>query len=139
MISLALEPSFAWKLNFLYETFKASGEQRVLLSSLIKVWGKSVKGFRGYDRTYKQTNRDYYYIYILVWKNWCNSISHKMFHFKLNWIWIVFKFYFNSISFQLFYTFLSIYSIYSLSVGVLFKQIKSFFACFMGFHFYLSP
>ena len=30
----------------------------------IKIWGKSVQGFPSFDRTNKQTNRDYYFIYI---------------------------------------------------------------------------
>ena len=34
----------------------------VLPSTLIKIWGKSVKRFLSYDRTYKQTNRDYKYL-----------------------------------------------------------------------------
>ena len=29
-----------------------------------KIWGKSVSGLLGYDRTNKQTNRDYNFIYI---------------------------------------------------------------------------
>ena len=39
----------------------------VLLSSPIKFWGKSVKGFLSYDRTFnsdRQTNRDYSFIFI---------------------------------------------------------------------------
>ena len=34
----------------------------VLTSFKIKIWGKLVKGFMSYDLTYKQANRDYYFI-----------------------------------------------------------------------------
>ena len=36
----------------------------VLPRSAIKIWGKSVEGFLRYDRTNKQINRDYNFIYI---------------------------------------------------------------------------
>ena len=37
-----------------------------LSSSPIKIWDKSVQGYLIYDRTNKQTNRDYNFIYIDV-------------------------------------------------------------------------
>ncbi len=41
--------------------------------SLIKILGKLVQWFMSLDRTYKQTNRDNYFIYIDIgpqWETW---------------------------------------------------------------------
>ena len=40
-----------------------------LLSSPIKIRGKPVKGFMSYDRTNKQSNRNYNFIYINIFIN----------------------------------------------------------------------
>jgi len=37
----------------------------VLLTSPIKIWGKSVQGFPSYDRTYKQTNKYRLQLYMI--------------------------------------------------------------------------
>ena len=47
----------------------------VLPSSRIKIIGKSVQGFVIYDLTSKQTNKDYYLIYILAWEP---SVSRRL-------------------------------------------------------------
>ena len=41
----------------------------VLSSSPIKIWDKSAMGFLSSDRAYKQTNKDYYFIYIDLYIN----------------------------------------------------------------------
>ena len=51
---------FTLKLNFCYESgsnLKAKNIYVVLPSFPIKIWGKLVKGFLNYDRTFKQTHR----------------------------------------------------------------------------------
>ena len=61
---LAWEPSFSWKLNL---RFKSQPTQlQIFLTKqrafhLFEFWGKLVKGFMIYDRTYKQA--DYYFVY----------------------------------------------------------------------------
>ena len=47
---------------------QAKNIHKVPTSSPVKILGKSVNGFLRYDRTNKQTNRDYYFIYILAWE-----------------------------------------------------------------------
>ena len=63
---IAWEPSFAWKLKFRFKITNFSSHVKnipmVLPGSPIKIWGKLVKGFMSYDRTYKQSNRDYYFV-----------------------------------------------------------------------------
>ena len=42
--------------------FKIYSSKEISLRILI-LWGKSVQGFLSYDRTYQQTNKDYYFLY----------------------------------------------------------------------------
>jgi len=68
----AWEPSFAWKLSFSTKVNllnlklfnQAKNILLVLPTSSDQIWGRSVKGFLCYYLTYKQTHRDYYFIYI---------------------------------------------------------------------------
>ena len=62
---LAWEPSFAWKLNFCYNsTVVIKTKLRTHGSTQFqnKIWGKSVEGLISYDRTYKQTEITIFYI-----------------------------------------------------------------------------
>ena len=59
---LAWKPSFAWKLNFSYKN-TTKNIPVVPPSFPIKMLCNLVKGFIFYDLPYKQTNRDFYFIY----------------------------------------------------------------------------
>ena len=72
---LDCEPSFVWTLSFFSTKVdllnlkllnQAKNIPVVHPGSSINIWGKSVKGFMSYDQTYKQKNRDYYFIFIYI-------------------------------------------------------------------------
>ena len=57
-----------------------------LPSSPIKIGGKSSNWFLSYDRTYKQTNRDYYFIYIYIYLYRYHDEEHAN---LLNTMWLI--------------------------------------------------
>ena len=73
---LAGKPSFPWKRSYLYKSqsitlrpFNQANNILVVLQSFpIKIWGKSVKGFLSYDRTYKHHKQRFLPNYILAWE-----------------------------------------------------------------------
>ena len=65
---LRFEPFFTLKADLLNleSQNKAKNITVDLPSSQINIWGKSANRFQSDDRTNKQSNKDYYFIYIII-------------------------------------------------------------------------